>query len=60
MFKSISNWKQNKLFREEKIEVDCLKKGQIQYVKNNLNQRFKSKRHNVFTEVFNKIVLSSS
>ena len=48
----------------KKIDVDCLKEDKKEFVKNKLilktQQRFKSERHNVFTEVINKIALSSS
>ena len=51
--------------RKKKIGVDSLKEDQKEFVKNNklilkTQQRFKSERHNVFTEEINKIVLSSS
>ena len=51
MIKSVSNWKQNKLFRKEKIDIDCLKEDKKEFVKNKLTlkaqQRSKSERHNV-------------
>ena len=59
MFKNIS-W--NKLFRKEKKYEDCLKDGKKEFVKPKLilktQQRFKSERHNVFSEEINKIALS--
>ena len=47
--------------KENKIEVDNLK----EFIKNNkpilkTQQRFKSERHNAFTEKINKIALSSN
>ena len=67
-FQDYKNWletaeTENKINPLEKnnIDVDCLK----EFVKNNkvilkTQQRFKNKRHNVFTEEINKIVLSSN
>ena len=51
--------------RKNKIDVDSLEKDQKEFVKNNklilkTPQRFKSERHNVFTEEINKITLSSN
>ena len=50
----------NKIFRKEKFNVDNLQ----EFVKNKLilktQQRFKSKRHDDFTEEINKIALSSN
>ena len=47
---------------KKKTDVDCLKEDKKEFVKNKLilktQQRFKSERHNVFTEVVNKIALS--
>ena len=45
--------------------MNSLKKGHIEFIKNNklilkTQQRFKSGRHNVFTEEINKIALSSN
>ena len=50
--------------RKKKIDVDSLKEDQKELLKNNklilkTQQRFKSERHNVFTEEINKISLSS-
>ena len=49
---------------KKKIDVDCLKEDKKEFVKNKLilktQQRFKSERHNVFTEVISKIALSSN
>ena len=46
------------------INVDSLKEDKKEFMKNRLilktQQRFKSERHNVFTEEINKIVLSSN
>ena len=51
--------------RKKKIDVDSLKEDKKEFVKNNklilkIQQRFKSERHNVFTEKINKIDLSSN
>ena len=61
IFKSISNWKLNKLFRKKrKMMVLVSKKSQnIKKVILRTQQRFKSERHNVFTEEFKNINLSS-
>ena len=45
---------------KNKIDVESLKKDQKEFIKNNklilkTQQRFKSERHNVFTEEVNKI-----
>ena len=49
---------------KEKIDVDCLKEDKKVFLKNKLilktQQRFKSEKHNVFTEVIKKIALSSN
>ena len=49
---------------KNKTDVDCLKEDKKEFVKNKLilktEQGFKSESHNVFTEVINKIALSSS
>ena len=50
--------------RKKKIDVNSLKEGQKEFVNSNklvlkTQQRFKSERHNVFTEEINKIALSS-
>ena len=62
IFKSISNWKLNKLFRKKrKMMVLVSKKSQnIKKVILRTQQRFKSERDNVFTEEFKKINLSSN
>ena len=54
-------FQENKMNLKNKIDVDSPK----EFIKNNklilkTQQRFKSKRHNVFTEEVNKIALSSS
>ena len=63
MFKSISNLKYNYLEKNE-IDVDCLIEDKKEFIKNRLilkaQQRFKSRRQNVFTEEINKIALSSN
>ena len=50
---------------KNKIVVDCLKEDQNEFIKNNklilkTQQRFRSEKHNVFTEEINKIALSSN
>ena len=62
MFRSSSNREKNKLFKK-KTNIHNLKEDQIEFVKNNklilkTQQRFKSERHNVFTEETSKIVLT--
>ena len=46
------------------IDVDCLQEDEKEFVENKLmlktQQRFKSERHNIFTEVLDKIALSSN
>ena len=54
-----------KYLEKKKINVDILKEDQKEFVKNNkliskIQQIFKSEMHNVFTEVINKIPLSSN
>ena len=48
---------------KKEIDVDCLKEDKKEFMKNRVilktQQRFKSERHNVFTEETNKIALSS-
>ena len=51
--------------RKKKIDVDSLKEDPKDFVKDNkliskTQQRFKSKRHNDFTEEINQIALSSN
>ena len=50
--------------RKKKIDVDSLMENQKEFVNNKIilrtQQRFKSETHNVFTEVINKIALSSN
>ena len=48
---------------KDKADVGSLKEDQKEFIKNNTlilktQQRFKSQRHNVFTEEINKIALS--
>ena len=50
---------------KNKINIDSLKKNHEEFTRNNISilktkQRFKSERHNDFTEEINKIVLSSN
>ena len=50
---------------KNEISVDSLKKNHKEFIKNNkltlkTQQRFKSERHNIFTEKINKISLSSN
>ena len=51
--------------RKNKIDVDSLKEDQKEFGKNNklvlkTRQRFKTERHNSFTEEINKIALNSN
>ena len=50
--------------KRKKNDGDYLKEDKKEFLKNKLilktQQRFKSERHNVFTEIINKITLSSS
>ena len=50
-------------FEKKKFDVNCLKEDEKEFVKNKptlkTQERFKSERHNVFTEVINKVALSS-
>ena len=62
-----SNWTcaWNKLYRKNKIDIDSIKEIHQEFIKNNksilkIQQRFKSERHNVFTEDITKIALSSN
>ena len=53
-----------KYLRKKKIDADSLIEDKKEFVKDNkiklkTQQRFKSERHHVFTEVINKIALSS-
>ena len=48
---------------KNKIDVDSIKEDQKEFIKNNklvlkTRQRFRSEKHNVFTEEINKIALS--
>ena len=53
-----------KYLKKKEIDVDCLKEDKKEFVKDKLilkaQKRFKSERHNVFTEEINKIALSSN
>ena len=54
-----------KFLEKNEINVDSLKKDRKQFMRNNklilkTQQRFKSERHNVFTEEINKVALSSN
>ena len=56
---------ENKINHLEKTDTDSLKKDHKEYIRNNqlvlkTQERFKSERHNVFTEESNKIALSSN
>ena len=58
---------QNKLdyLEKDKIYIDSIKKNQKEFIKNNklilkAQQRFRSEKHNAFTEEINKIALSSN
>ena len=50
---------------KSKVGIDSWKEGQKEFIKSNKlilkrQQRFKSEKHNVFTEEINKIALSSN
>ena len=50
---------------KNKTDIDSIKENHKEFIKNNKSilktqQRFKSERHNVFTEEINKIALSSN
>ena len=54
-----------KFLEKNEINVDSLKKDRKEFKRNNklilkTQQRFKSERHNVFTEEINNIALSSN
>ena len=53
-----------KYLKKKEIDVDCLKEDKKEFVKDKLilkaQKRFKSERHNVFTEEINKSSLSSN
>ena len=62
-----ATWLENKInhLENDKICIDSLGKNFKEFMKNNKSilktqQRFKSERHNVFTEEINKIALSSN
>ena len=59
-----SQIEKNEIFGKEKIDVDCLKVDKKEFLKDKIilktQQGFKSKRHNLFTEVITKIALSSN
>ena len=61
MFKNVTNCKYSQLRRKEKINVDGLKVDKKFHEKEVIKcqQRFKTRRYNVFTEEINKILLSS-
>ena len=51
--------------KKNKIDINSLKKDHEEFIKNNklilkTQQRFKSEKHNVFTEEVNKIALSTN
>ena len=50
---------------KNKMDIDSIKENHKEFIKNNksilkIQQKFKSERHNVFTEEINKIALSSN
>ena len=52
-------------YLEKKIDIYCIKENQKEFIRNNklilkTQQRFKSEKHNVFTEKINKIAFSSN
>ena len=63
MFRNNSTWKQLNQLEENKLAVDSLKEKHKEFIENNKiilksQQRFRSKKHNGFTEEVNKIALS--
>ena len=51
--------------KKKRIYIDSFKKDYKEFIKNNtlilkIQQRFRSERHNAFTEKINKITLSSN
>ena len=49
--------------KRKKTDVDCLKEDKREFLKTkktNIKKRFKSERHNAFTQEINKIPLSSN
>ena len=52
-------------YLEKKIDIYCIKENKKEFIRNNklilkTQQRFKSEKHNVFTEKINKIAFSSN
>ena len=65
MFRSNSTWEERKLYKKNKIDIDSIKEKHKELIKNvksisKTPKRFKSERHNVFTEKIDKIALSSN
>ena len=62
MFRRSLNRETNKLVKKKKIGVDIFIEDQKEFANDKIilrtQQIFKSERHNVFTEVINKIALS--
>ena len=58
-------YKQFNLTKKKNNNIDSLKRNHKQFIRNNKSilktqQRFKSEKHNVFTEEINKIAFSSN
>ena len=61
MFRNHSTWKQNKLLEKENLKVDNLQENHEEYIKYiKLILKFRSEKHNVFTEEIGKIALSAN
>ena len=61
MFRNHSTWKQNKLLEKENRKVDNLQENHEEYIKYiKLILKFRSEKHNVFTEEIGKIALSAN
>ena len=65
MFRSNSTWKSKKPTKKNKLDVDNLWKNHREFIKNKKlilksQQRFRTRKHNVFTEKVNKIALRAS
>ena len=63
MSRNSSNREKNKFYRKNNIDIDITKENHKEFIKNNksilkIQPRFKSARHNVFTEEINNIALS--
>ena len=65
MFSSNSTWKENKQLERKNVDLDSLTENHKEFTKNNKlilesRKRFRSEKHDVFTEKVNKIALSAN